>query len=64
MSGPLFTKPSRRALMFCGALALLNRSAGLAVSSQAHRLYDLDTMMRWASSRAWLVELRENVPGG
>ena len=52
--GPLFTKPSRRALTVWGALALLNLSAGVVVSSQAHRLYDLESMMRWG--RYWLVE--------
>jgi hypothetical protein len=40
--------------MFWGALAVLNLAAGVAVSSQPHRLYDLETMMRWG--RYWLVE--------
>ena len=40
--------------MFLGALALLNLSAGVIVSSQSHRLYDLESMMRWG--RYWLVE--------
>lgn len=42
--------------MFWGALALLNLCAGVVVSSQTHRLYDLETMMRWG--HAWLVEGR------
>ncbi|RPI57579.1 MAG: hypothetical protein EHM50_11550, partial [Lysobacterales bacterium] len=54
MSGPLFTKPSRRLLMCWGALALLNLAAGVVVSSQEHRLYDLESVMRWG--RYWLVE--------
>lgn len=33
--------------MFWGALALLNMSAGVIVSSQTRRLYDLDSIMRW-----------------
>lgn len=53
MSGPLFTKPSRRVLIFWGALAILNVSAGVIVSSQTHRLYDLDSIMRWGWY--WLV---------
>jgi hypothetical protein len=52
--GPLFTKPSRRLLMFWAGLAMLNLAAGVVVSSQAHRLYDLESMMRWG--RYWLVE--------
>lgn len=40
--------------MFWGALAVLNLAAGVAVSSQPHRLSDLETMMRWG--RYWLVE--------
>jgi hypothetical protein len=54
VSGPLFTKPSKRVLMFWGALAALNLAAGVVVSSQTHRLYDLESMMRWG--RYWLVE--------
>ena len=52
--GPLFTKPSKRALILWGTLAALNLTAGVAVSSQAHRLYDLESMMRWG--RYWLVD--------
>jgi len=40
--------------MFWGVLAALNVSAGVVVSSQNDRLYDLETMMRWG--RYWLVE--------
>jgi Glycosyltransferase family 87 len=40
--------------MFWGTLAILNLAAGLAVSSQEYRLYDLDSMMRWG--RYWLVD--------
>ena len=40
--------------MFWGALAVLNLAAGVVVSSQADRLYDLESMMRWG--RYWLVE--------
>lgn len=54
MSGPLFTKPSRRLLMGWGALALLNLAAGVVISSQAHRLYDLESVMRWG--HYWLLE--------
>lgn len=54
MPGPLFSKPSRRLLMFWGALATLNLAAGIVVSSQTHRLYDLESMMRWG--RYWLVQ--------
>jgi Glycosyltransferase family 87 len=54
VSGPLFTKPSRRLLLLWGALALLNLAAGVVVSSQAHRLYDLESVMRWG--HYWLVE--------
>ena len=39
--------------MFWGVLALLNLSAGVIVSSQTHRLYDLDSIMRWGWY--WLV---------
>lgn len=42
--------------MFWAALAMLNLSAGVVVSSQTHRLYDLESMMRWG--RYWLVEAR------
>jgi hypothetical protein len=54
VTGPLFTKPSRRTLVFWGVLALLNLCAGVVISSQAHRLYDLESMMRWG--RYWLIE--------
>jgi hypothetical protein len=54
VSGPLFTKPSRRLLMGWGALALLNLAAGVVVSSQAFRLDNLTAMMRWG--HRWLVE--------
>ena len=37
-----------------GTLAALNLAAGVVVSSQAHRLYDLESMMRWG--RYWLVD--------
>ncbi len=37
-----------------GALALLNLAAGVVVSSQTHRLYDLESVMRWGYY--WLVE--------
>ena len=40
--------------MFWGTLATLNVAAGVVVSSQTHRLYDLETIMRWG--RYWLVE--------
>ena len=53
-SGPLFTKPSSRELKFWSALAVLNLAAGVVVSSQEHRLYDLESMMRWG--RYWLVD--------
>ena len=33
---------------------MLNLAAGVVVSSQTHRLYDLESMMRWG--RYWLVE--------
>jgi hypothetical protein len=56
VNGPLFAKPSRRALLFWGALAVLNLGAGVVVSSQTHRLYDLESMMRWG--HYWLVEGR------
>ena len=56
MTGPLFTKPSRRTLLFWGVLALLNLGAGVVISSQTHRLYDLESMMRWG--HYWLVEGR------
>jgi hypothetical protein len=54
VSGPLFTKPSRRLLMFWGTLALLNIGAGAVVSSQTYRLDNLGSMMRWG--HRWLVE--------
>ena len=56
VSGPLFTNPSRRVLMFWAALAALNLAAGVFISSQTHRMSDLENMMRWG--RAWLVEGR------
>ena len=56
MTGPLFTNPSRRTLLFWGVLALLNLGAGVVISSQTHRLYDLESMMRWG--HYWLVEGR------
>jgi hypothetical protein len=40
--------------MFWGTLATLNLVAGVVVSSQEHRLYDLETIMRWG--RYWLLE--------
>jgi Glycosyltransferase family 87 len=40
--------------MFWGTLAMLNLAAGVVVSSQTHRLHDLETMMRWG--RYWLVD--------
>jgi hypothetical protein len=40
--------------MFWAALATLNLAAGVVVSSQAHRLTDLESMMRWG--RYWLIE--------
>ncbi|MSO56915.1 MAG: DUF2029 domain-containing protein [Acidobacteria bacterium] len=52
-SGPLFTKPRSGALMFWAALAILNLAAGVIVSTQPVRLFDLESMMRWG--RAWLV---------
>ena len=45
--------PSRRLLIFWAALAVLNLSAGIVVSSQPHRLYDLDSIREWAWY--WLV---------
>lgn len=54
MSGPLVTKPSRRLLMVWGALALVNLAAGVVVSSQEHRLYDLESVMRWGHH--WLAD--------
>ena len=39
--------------MVWGALALLNLSAGVIVSSETHRLYDLESIMRWGWY--WLV---------
>jgi hypothetical protein len=52
--GPLYSKPSRRVLMFWAALATLNLAAGVIVSSQPHRLSDLESMTRWG--RYWLAE--------
>jgi hypothetical protein len=45
-----------RVLMFWGALAVSNLAAGIFISSQAHRMSDLENMMRWG--HAWLVEGR------
>ena len=53
MSGPLFTKPARRTLVFWASLAALNLFAGAVVSSQPHRLFDLETIQRWG--RQWLA---------
>jgi hypothetical protein len=53
VNGPLFTKPSRRALIFWASLAALNLAAGFVVSSQPDRLHDLASMQRWG--RDWLV---------
>jgi hypothetical protein len=54
MTGPLFTKPRRPVLALWAALAALNLGAGIVVSTQPIRLFDLDSMMRWG--RLWLVE--------
>jgi Glycosyltransferase family 87 len=54
VTGPLFSNPSRALLMFWAALAMLNLAAGVVVSSQTHRLYDLEWIMLWG--RYWLVE--------
>jgi hypothetical protein len=40
--------------MFWAALAALNLAAGVFISSQTHRMSDLENMMRWG--HAWLVE--------
>ena len=40
--------------MFWAALAALNLMTGLMVSSQTHRLYDLESMMRWGQH--WLLD--------
>jgi len=53
VSGPLFTKPTRRALIVWGSLAALNLAAGAVVSSQPERLFDLDSIQRWG--RLWLI---------
>lgn len=58
MSGPLFTKPSRRALVFWASLASLNLAAGVVVSSQPNRLLDLQSVQSWG--RDWLLG-RENL---
>ena len=42
--------------MFWAALAALNLAAGIVISSQTHRMSDLENMMRWG--HAWLVEGR------
>jgi hypothetical protein len=42
--------------MFWAALATLNLAAGVVVSSQTHRMSDLESVMRWG--HAWLVEGR------
>jgi hypothetical protein len=54
VSGPLFTKPSRRALIVWASLAALNLAAGVVISSQPQRLTDLDTMQTWG--RSWLLD--------
>jgi hypothetical protein len=46
-SGPLFTKPSTRTLVFWGTLAILNLAAGTITSSLPGRLFDFDLMMAW-----------------
>ena len=48
--GPLFSRPSRRALMFWAALAILNIGAGTVISTHPHRITDLETVMRWGRS--------------
>jgi hypothetical protein len=42
--------------MFWAALAMLNLTAGMIVSSQTHRMFDLESIMRWG--HAWLIEGR------
>jgi hypothetical protein len=51
--GPLFTRPGRRVLMFWAVLAVVNIGAGVFISTQPHRITDLETMMRWG--RSWLM---------
>ena len=58
MIGPLFTKPSRSALVCGASLAALNLAAGVVVSSQPLRLLDLQSVQAWG--RDWLVG-RENL---
>jgi hypothetical protein len=58
VSGPLFTKPSQRALVCWASLAALNLAAGVVVSSQPLRLLDLQSVQAWG--RDWLVG-RENL---
>lgn len=58
MTGPLFSKPSRRALVFWASLAALNLTAGVVVSLQPQRLSDLETIQMW--SRRWLAD-RANI---
>ncbi len=53
MSGPLFTKPSRRALIFWASLAAINVAAGVVVSSHPYRLTDLESVQAWG--RDWLL---------
>ncbi|RPI54152.1 MAG: DUF2029 domain-containing protein [Acidobacteria bacterium] len=53
MSGPLFTKPTRRTLVFWASLAAVNLAAGVVVSSRPDRLSDLETIQRWG--RHWLL---------
>ena len=53
MSGPLFTKPSRRALVLWASLASINLAAGVVVSSQPQRLSDLQSVQAWGHD--WLV---------
>ncbi len=45
-----------RVLLFWAALATLNLAAGVIVSSQPHRVFDLESIMRWG--HAWLIEGR------
>jgi hypothetical protein len=53
-SGPRFTKPSTRTLVFWGTLAILNLAAGTIASSLPGRLFDFDLMMAWG--RYWLIQ--------
>ena len=40
--------------MFWAALAMINLAAGIVISSQPHRLYDLESIMRWG--QYWLAD--------